>query len=408
MPILANKPVDSEQIVTEADRCVKCGYCLPHCPTYALKADEGESPRGRIALIQGLLTGLVDSERLHHHLDSCLACRACEAACPSEVHYGRLISSVREIQRRDNNGPGKLNRALLHTLSHAPYSRTISSLAGFYQKIGLSSLTDKLGGKGMERLNRLLPTNIETTPWKELYPTSVETIGCVGLFTGCISRVTDRAALNASIRILNRLGYDVAVPPDQGCCGAMHHNSGESGEAEIMAKRNKVAFSGMELDAVVGVASGCTAHLGEQSEGITPTAQIMDVSAFICSTPGIEGLKLSPLKKRVAIHTPCSMKNVLKQADAPFRLLGLIPAIDLMELPDNDLCCGAAGTYLINNPDEADSLREDKINGLKKSGADILVTSNTGCSLHLAAGIRKDDLDVEVLHPVELLARQLV
>lgn len=91
--------MNPELILAEADRCVKCGYCLPHCPTYALKADEGESPRGRIALIQGLVAGTVDSQRLHEHLDSCLACRACEAACPSEVQYGLLITSVRHIQK---------------------------------------------------------------------------------------------------------------------------------------------------------------------------------------------------------------------------------------------------------------------------------------------------------------------
>lgn len=399
--------MDSEQILTEVDLCVKCGYCLPHCPTYALKADEGESPRGRIALIQGLLSGLVDSERLHDHLDSCLACRACEAACPSDVRYGLLITSVRDIQRSDDNAPGAVKKALLHTLSHAPYSRTISSLAGFYQKFGMASIANKLGGESIKRLNKLLPANIDTTPWKELYPATGTPMGRVGLFTGCISRITDRAALDAGIAIMNRLGYDVVVPTNQGCCGAMHHNCGDSSEAKNMAQNNQDAFSNLELDTIVGVASGCISHLKEQCESSAPSTQIMDISHFLCNTHNIKDLELNPLDKRVVIHTPCSMKNVLKQAYAPFHLLGLIPGIDLLELPENGLCCGAAGTYVIESPGEADILREDKISGLKKSRAEILVTSNTGCSLHLAAGIRNEDIDIEVLHPVELLARQL-
>jgi glycolate oxidase iron-sulfur subunit len=405
---LVTNPVDSEQILTEVDLCVKCGYCLPHCPTYALKADEGESPRGRIALIQALLSGLVESERLHLHLDSCLACRACEAACPSDVRYGLLITSVRDIQRSGGKAPGAVNRALLHTLSHAPYSQTISSLAGFYQRFGVTSIVDKLGGESIERLNRLLPANMDTTPWKEFYPAVGEPTGRIALFTGCISRITDRSALNASIVILNRLGYDVVVPPNQGCCGAMHHNSGDSSEAEAMAQKNCDAFSNLELDAIVGVASGCISHLKEQSEKSELSTQIMDISNLLSHLPNIDDLELNPLDKRVAIHTPCSMKNVLKQTDGPFLLLRLIPGIELLELPENGLCCGAAGTYIINNPVEADILREDKIKGVKQIGAEILVTSNTGCSMHLAAGIRKDGLDTEVLHPVELLARQLV
>lgn len=399
--------MNPELILAEADRCVKCGYCLPHCPTYALKADEGESPRGRIALIQGLASGAVDSQRLHDHLDSCLACRACEAACPSEVQYGLLITSVRDIQQDGINRPGTLDKALLHTLSHAPYAQSTSTLAALYQKSGLASLTSTLGGKSIKRLNQLLPSGIKAASWKELYPAIGETRGRIGLFTGCISRISDRPALNAGITILNKLGYAVVVPAKQGCCGAMHLNSGDSSTAEAMARRNHSAFSEFELDAIVGVVSGCIAHLKEHAEDDSLSAPIMDISAFLCAAPNIGNLQLQPLAKIVAVHTPCSMKNVLKQQAAPFKLLQLIPKIKLIGLPENGLCCGAAGLYLIANPDEADTLRTDKIEGLRESQADLLVTSNTGCSLHLAAGIRAANMDVRVMHPVELLAQQL-
>jgi glycolate oxidase iron-sulfur subunit len=323
------------------------------------------------------------------------------------VRYGQLIASVREIQRGGETTPSVIDRTLLHLLSHAPYSQSAATLTGIYRKIGLSSITSTLGGKSMERLNSLLPPNIETTPWKETYPAKGEPLGRIGLFTGCISRITDRAALNASIRILNRVGYEVIVPSKQGCCGAMHFNSGDSSKAESMAKQNSNAFSGLGLDAVVGVASGCVSHLQELPQDSGLSESIMDISAFLCSIPSIEDIKPFPLNKRVVIHTPCSMKNVLKQEVAPYKLLQLIPEIELINLPENGICCGAAGLYIISNPEEADTLREDKINGLRESKAEIMVTSNTGCALHLTAGIRKADMEIEVLHPVELLARQL-
>jgi glycolate oxidase iron-sulfur subunit len=296
---------------------------------------------------------------------------------------------------------------LLHTLSHAPYSKSTSTLAALYQKSGLAAFTSAISGKNLKRLNRLLPTNIEATTWKELYPAIGKTQGRIGLFTGCISRITDSPALDASIRILNKLGYEVVVPAKQGCCGAMHLNGGDSSEANSMAQHNRSVFSELKLDAVVGVASGCISHLNELSEELSLPEPVMDISAFLNTVPGIMDLPLNPLDKKVAIHTPCSMKNVLKQQAAPFELLQLIPELTLIELPENGLCCGAAGTYVIANPKEADALRENKIEGLKASQADILATSNTGCSLHLAAGIRADGIGVEVMHPVELLAQQL-
>lgn len=400
--------MDPKQILAEADRCVKCGYCLPHCPTYDLSLDEGESPRGRIALIQALLQGSVDSPRLHDHLDSCLACRACEAACPSQVNYGELITAVRAIQATTGRSSGRFHRTSLALLSRAPYMRLPSNLVKIYQRLGLSKFTGMLGGAVMQRLNGLLPPKIDTAPWKEFYPALGDAAGRVGLFTGCIGRITDRPALDAGIRLLTRLGFEVVVPPDQCCCGAMHLHSGDAKQAGALATQNCAAFSRYRLDAIVGVASGCISQLTEYGrETAHLPAPAMDISSFLCNQARIHDLKLNPLKKRVAIHTPCSMKNILKSESDPYRLLKQIPGIELFPLPENGLCCGAAGHYVLTHPDGADALRKNKIIGLQDCHADILVTSNTGCSLHIAAGIRAEEMAVEALHPVELLARQL-
>ncbi len=395
-------------MLAEADRCVKCGYCLPHCPTYSLSADEGESPRGRIALIQGLIQGVVDSQRLHQHLDSCLACRACESTCPSEVRYGRLITAVRSLQQSRGKKTGALHRLGLNLLTRAPYTQALPGLAGGYQKLGVSALAGRFGGDAVRRLHTLLPDEIQATKWNQVYPATTTTAGRVGLFTGCIGRITDRAALLAGIRLLNHLGYEVIVPPAQRCCGAMHLHSGDQAEADDQARINQEAFMGQGLEVILGVATGCSARMAEYSQdGHQLPAPMMDISSFLSNCPGFSKLQLQPLDTRVALHTPCSMNNILKAGSAPKMLLQQIPEIDLQELPDNGLCCGAAGLYLLSHPDNADGLRADKIAGLQQIQAEILVTSNTGCALHMTAGIRATGLDVEVLHPVELLSRQL-
>ncbi len=195
-----------EQILAEVDRCVKCGYCLPHCPTYALSSDEGESPRGRIALIQALIQGTVDTPRLHQHLDSCLACRACEPACPSEVRYGQLITSVRSMQQAKSTAPGRHNKLGLSLMSRTPYIRPLAGLVGGYQGLGLAALAKRFGGETTRRLHGLLPSRLKIQTWNSSYPAENSTIGRVGLFTGCIGRITDHEALLAAIRVPPRLG----------------------------------------------------------------------------------------------------------------------------------------------------------------------------------------------------------
>jgi len=107
------------------------------------------------------------------------------------------------------------------------------------------------------------------------------------------------------------------------------------------------------------------------------------------------------------VHEPCSQRNILKEADAPYALLKRIPELEIISLPGNQQCCGAAGSYMIEHPQMADELRNDKLDAIKATQPDILVSSNIGCALHLAAGIKAENIKLEILHPISLLARQL-
>jgi glycolate oxidase iron-sulfur subunit len=228
------------------------------------------------------------------------------------------------------------------------------------------------------------------------------------LFTGCVGRLADQPALLAAVQVLNGAGVEVVVPNRQACCGAMALDGGEAEEADRLAEINRRAFAEAGLDGLVTVASGCGSHLADYGQrGPGMPCKVWDISAYLRQLPQLQELKLRPLPKRVAVHTPCTLKNVLGTADAPMEILGQIPEIDLFPLPENGLCCGAAGRYLLRHPEIADGLRNDKLGALEKSRPQILVTSNTGCALHLAAGIREAGMKIKVMHPVELLAQQL-
>jgi len=388
-----------------------CGMCSQHCPTYQLTANESESPRGRISLIAALLSGRLSvDDRLQAHLEHCTGCRSCEAYCPSEVRFGEIITEA---------------KALLPHAAKPPKPPTITPIAGrglrLYQQSGLQKIVRASGilnPLGLSEKESLLPEVPATPVWKNYYPAVTDTSrGDVALFTGCVANVFDRAALDASRRLLNAMGYGVHVPPSQGCCGAIALHGGHPKEAARLAAQNLSAFASLDIQAIVHTASGCTAQLSEytqllsneQSESFA--AKIKDISHFIAEVSWPTALQPRALKKTIALHTPCSLNNVLHQADAPRQLLEHIPTLKITPLPDTNRCCGGAGQYMLDQSEFAQQLRDKMLDGLdsinKQYEIDILATSNLGCSLHLAAGLRARGQQISVKHPIVILAQQL-
>ncbi len=405
----------AKQLNALADRCVKCGMCLPHCPTYHLTRDESESPRGRIALIQGLTGGqLAYSEKLGTHLENCLKCRACERVCPSLVPYGELIDGALTYIEREVTTPPARRSRLLNLVTQRIFLRTLAMLLRIYQRSGVRALlrgSGLLKLLGLDRHDRLLPSLHALHKWQAYYPAENTPRGDVALFTGCIADAFDQATSQAAIHVLTKLGYGVHVPPAQRCCGALHLHNQQPEQATALAQENVAAFGALEVQAIISTASGCGATLKEYvalEPGATDfTRKVVDISAFIASVPWPENVTLKPLKARVAVHDPCSLTHVLRQHDRPYTMLRKIPDIELVSLPDRDRCCGAAGSYMLTHPTQADALRDEKLAGIEPLDAQILVTSNIGCALHLAAGLREKNLSIEVMHPITLLAQQV-
>jgi glycolate oxidase iron-sulfur subunit len=408
----------------DADRCVMCGLCLPHCPTYRLTGDESESPRGRIALMRALASAqLAPTPSLIGHLDRCLTCRACEAVCPAVVPYGALIDSARVQVREGRSRWQRVKKLLIQKwlISHPRRIRALGRLARFAQIMRIDEWARRSGllqALGWTPLEKLLPKLSPLQRWRSFYPAQDKEQGQIALFTGCIADVVERPLLMATVKLFNHLGYSVYVPPDQVCCGALAWHEGEWEHAVRLACRNIQSFAAVEGQAVVCTASGCTVSLRDypcwiQESGADATTassfayKLRDVNQFLCQLSWPKDMELKPLAKRIAVHDPCSLRHVLHQHRAVYALLRRIPAADIVPLSYNEDCCGAAGSYMLTQPELAQSLLSLKINNLREIRPDILVTSNVGCSLHLAAGVKEAGLSIEVLHPVQLLARQL-
>lgn len=392
-----------------------CGLCLPHCPTYQQTRVEAESPRGRIALMNALWQGkLPQDDKLTGHLNSCLTCRACESVCPSGVNYGYLIDQTRQRLAQNQPAPDALTQFAINKLApRRTWLRVAGVFLWLYQVLGIRKLAQWLGffrlSTRLQRLDDYLPSPQTPATWQRYYPAKGAHKKDVALFTGCASETLDPNTLRAGIKVLTHCGYGVHIPKEQRCCGALHQHRGDHVQARTLIQANADTFNQAEVQEVIAVATGCTSmlseypsHLGEQ-----PAWRARDISDFLVKENALSAITWRPLKQKIAIHTPCSMNNVLKLKQTSHKLLAHIPGIELHALRTNNVCCGAAGSYMLDHPQMADALLDNKLRDINDIAPDIVVSSNIGCALHLSAGLRKKNPALRVIHPIELLAQQL-
>jgi glycolate oxidase iron-sulfur subunit len=404
----------AQRTIEEADRCVLCGLCLPHCPTYRQTGDENESPRGRVSLMRAMASGaLPASDQLAAHLSRCLACRACERVCPSGVHYGQLIDAGRELLQTQRPITW-LTRIGLGLVARPQLLEILSTFLRLYQRSGLQRLvraSPVLRWLRLERMESLLPNLPRHLSKQTFYPAHGQRRGRVALFLGCVARVVDADTLAAAIRLLTGFGFEVVIPDDQTCCGALQREAGRSVQAQVLAHANLNAFQKAEVDTVITVASGCGAVLADSASNLdTGTAHstgFIDIHQFLADVALPESMTLAPLPHTIAVQDPCSLRNVLRAEQAVYALLGRIPAARIVPLAENHLCCGGAGAYPLRQPAMAALLRADKIAHLQQLQPSVLATANLGCALHLNAGLRAQGLAIEVAHPLVLFERQL-
>jgi glycolate oxidase iron-sulfur subunit len=400
----------------EADLCVACGLCLPVCPTYRLDRDENESPRGRLSLIRGLASGQLEPDRqLADHLHRCTLCLSCESVCPAKVGFGEQMSRARDWLHDQGHWSYTLvEKFLLDSLRKGDTRmKRVGQLARTYQRSPIRRLlrgSGLLRATGLERTDTEMPEFSGSAEFEETYPAVGTEKGRASLFTGCLQNQTDPETLPATIKLLIHLGYTVDVPPVQNCCGGLHLHGGDHDEAEHLARKNASAFSGAQT--IVGVASGCGAVIKQYEhllgdDGAATASAYRDITAFLTEGDAVNKAEFLPLPAKVLVHEPCSHRNQLKQSEGVYEILGKIPQLEIKPLPDNEFCCGGAGSYSLSEPELAQRMREPKLDALAELRPDYLVTTNIGCALHLKAGLAARDIPVEILHPVTLLARQL-
>jgi glycolate oxidase iron-sulfur subunit len=393
--------------------CVHCGICLPQCPTYRVLGEEMDSPRGRLYLLRAVAEGRLEAtETVRHHLDLCLGCRACETACPAGVRFGTLLETARAdfasraqpIRRRS------LADLLLTVFPDPERLDWMFGLLRRYQRWGLQGLVRRSGALArfprLAALDALLEHAPRAEPLPEYVPARGRSRGRVGVITGCVQRHVFGDVNRDTIRLLALAGWDVVVPRGQGCCGALDLHAGQVDTFRGRAGALAAAFPD-DLDWIVTNAAGCGSALREaghwlpDSPAARVAARVRDVTELL-----VDGeLPLSPLRLTVTYHDACHLAHGQKVRAEPRTLLRRIPGVTLVELEDSDLCCGSAGLYNVLQPEMADRLLDLKLDRIAATGARVVVAGNPGCLLQIAKGARARGLDLELVHPVTLLAR---
>lgn len=378
--------------------------------------------------MRGVVSGQIPiNPRFVQHIDRCLTCRSCEVVCPNHVAYGQLIDKTRSMIATSipsaSNSKTVTKKFWLRKLIEKEFIAKptrfdkLRLLLFFYQKLGLQKLlikSDILKKTKLAELNAQLPQiNLPRTfssktdlskSWEKIYLPIGKPCGEVGLFLGCVARLTDAETINASIYVLNRLGYTVHIPSMQTCCGALHQHEGDTKTAMQLTQQNVAAFAELNLNAIITTTSGCSIRLADYHSDFS--AKVIDISRFLVAADGWNDIKIAPLQDKILVHDPCTLRNILRSSEYPYELLMRIPRVQLTPLSGNDQCCGAAGTYFLDQPVMAKALLNDKISTISNDTR-YLVTSNIGCNMHISSALQNTIPELEILHPVTLLARQM-
>ena len=451
-----NSAFESKALFNEVEfdnilKCVHCGLCLDSCPTYRELADEKESPRGRLYLMRGLWEGELELEpQVIDPLNRCIDCRACESACPSGVPFGELLEKTRGIILENKTQSLKEKISRLFILKGLFRSTGLMILASLFLKLYIASGLPKLITKTF--IGRLFPKSfvfqqhllpncsgesfkrkhadkilspLEVKESKKTDTQIQQKTLRVGMFTGCIMDVSEKAIHDSTLTLLRSIGCEVVIPGNQVCCGALHVHSGDRKTAQEFAVKNLSAFEPRNLDAIITNAAGCGAQLKEYhhlfSEGNSDAKmnwssfenKIIDVLEFLSGYS--ELLEKMPFKDNddtVLYDAPCHLIHAQKVDENPRKLLSSLPGVKLVPLTESNWCCGSGGIYNLVQPDLSKAVLERKIESVRQTlrafpEAKTIVTGNPGCLYQIRAGLRSNAIDLSILHPAVYLMERL-
>ena len=383
--------------------CVHCGFCNATCPTYQVRGDELDGPRGRIYLIKGMLESGAANAVARTHLDRCLTCRACETTCPSGVRFGQLAEIGRGMLESGTSPDPPRNprdpwvRLLLRVVAKPRWFRLLVAIGRAFAWLLPRRQRRMVRPAGGLRYTRARPGRLGA-------PQSAAPGRRVLLLQGCAQQVLTNEVNDHLATLLEARGFAPFVAAAERCCGGLDLHYGRAADAKAAMRHNVEQLGALDADLVISTASGCGVTLKDygrllgDAEAQAFAAKVRDASEVLAGHAfhkrWIDGRKL----RRIAWHPPCTLQHGQRLTGDVERIL-TATGYELAPVADAHLCCGSAGAYSLLQPAIAGELARRKARELQRHRPEVVATANVGCQMQLAAA-----LDAPVLHWLELLA----
>ena len=407
--------------IDDASLCMKCGFCMSNCPVYKVDHIESHVARGRNMLIKQAQNGEISLDGdYYERLSYCLLCGRCEAVCLAKIPSPEINIAARTELVKQKGLPFWQRLIYRGILKDRPLMARLMGLAALVPGLSRKDATPlrhmadfaSLFTRGLSLpriskpfLNKRLPQ--VTTP-----PEGVTGKGRIAVFPGCAFEFFFADTGERIVRDLADAGYEVVYPQGLSCCGLAVHSAGDMETAKEMAKKNIKLLAPYET-IVTGCAT-CSSALKDygqwfagdeqwREEAESLSARVRDFSEFMVSN-GYKPEAIEPVV--VTYHDPCHMRWHQGIREQPRQLLQSINGIKYVEMEGADECCGLGGSFSLAHRDTSLAILDKKMESIKKTGAQVVVTSCPGCIVQLRDGARRHGMDIEVRHISELVHGQ--
>lgn len=411
----------------ELEQCTKCGYCTFWCPVYQEERVESSLARGKNQLIRALVSGELDyTKEFGERIDKCLLCMTCTVNCPAKTQIASVVIAARADMARVKGINFPYNLIYRWLIPHRMLFGNTVKFASRFQTALMPKTEGKLRhlpfflaalGEGRQ-IPSIAPKFLrQLVPVINRPPPDVETKKRVGYFVGCM---TDFVFPEIGIKIINflvRNGVEVIVPREQGCCGApIFLGAGDFDTGRKIADNNIRAFK--DLDCIITDCATCASAMIDYPKFLSDTperertylayaSKVQDITKFLVDVLRLPASAYKPSEKakglKVTWHAPCHLNRQLGVKSQPKQILNSIPEIKFVEMPDEERCCGMAGTFSLHYYDLSKKIADKKVEAIRASGADIVATACPGCEVQLLDNLARHKMPQKVVHIMELI-----
>ena len=405
----------------EVIRCIRCGACQNVCPVFKELQAESTVARGRVKLIRGVITKDLDlTEGFINKMSLCLMCKACVVNCPSGVKVDKLVEAARK-EIAEKKGLSLLKKLIFRLVLRNRWVFNTGMKAGSV----FQGLVFRKGPQGQGMLPRMslgidkrrLLSPLATKSFRSGYPEVIKVPDAklrVAFFTGCMINYIYTDTGKAVLNVLKRNGVEVVIPALQNCCGTPVRINGDYEPAKEMARANIDVFLKEKVDWIVVACGTCGLALKEEYAELLeddPTyaekakklgAMVKDFTELVVSLEGFED-KIGHLPMKVTYHDPCHLVRGLKVKVQPRQIIKCISGVVFTEMKNSDSCCGSGGSFSLAHYELSTKINDHKVEDIKQTGAEVLVTGCSACRMHIADGLNRQRVPVQVMHTAQLL-----